>query len=57
LLAAFLPVVAAGRLARTHRRHQKAPHPLGVPPETFVLDGRQHMLFSAGGGLYLFVRH
>ena len=28
---------------------------LSSPPETFLLDGKQHMLFSAGGGLYLFV--
>jgi alcohol dehydrogenase (cytochrome c) len=28
---------------------------LGGPPETFMLDGKQHMLFSAGGGLFLFV--
>jgi alcohol dehydrogenase (cytochrome c) len=28
---------------------------LGAPAETFMLDGKQHMLFSAGGGLYMFV--
>jgi alcohol dehydrogenase (cytochrome c) len=28
---------------------------LSAPPETFLLDGHQHLLFSAGGGLYLFV--
>jgi hypothetical protein len=28
---------------------------LGAPPETFMLDGKQHMLFAAGGGLYRFV--
>ena len=28
---------------------------LGAPPETFMLDGKQHMLFSAGGGIYMFV--
>jgi alcohol dehydrogenase (cytochrome c) len=28
---------------------------LSAPPETFMLDGKQHMLFSAAGGLYLFV--
>ena len=28
---------------------------LSAPPVTFMLDGKQHMLFSAGGGLYLFV--
>ena len=28
---------------------------LSAPPETFMLDGKQHLLFSAGGGLYLFV--
>ena len=28
---------------------------LSAPPETFLLDGKQHMLFSAGGGLFLFV--
>jgi alcohol dehydrogenase (cytochrome c) len=28
---------------------------LGAPPETFMLDGKQHMLFSASGGLFMFV--
>jgi len=29
---------------------------LSSPPETFMLDGKQHMLFTApGGNLYLFV--
>ncbi len=28
---------------------------LQSPPETFMLDGKQHMLFSAGGSLYMFV--
>src|SRR5436190_3136006 len=28
---------------------------LGAPAETFMLDGKQHMLFSAGGGLFMFV--
>ena len=28
---------------------------LGAPATTFLLDGKQHLLFSAGGGLYLFV--
>ena len=28
---------------------------LSAPPETFMLDGKQHMLFSAGGGLFMFV--
>ena len=28
---------------------------LGAPAETFMLDGKQHLLFSAGGGLYMFV--
>jgi alcohol dehydrogenase (cytochrome c) len=28
---------------------------LGAPAETFMLDGKQHMLFSAAGGLFLFV--
>jgi len=28
---------------------------LGAPAETFMLDGKQHMLFSAGGGIYMFV--
>ncbi len=28
---------------------------LSAPPETFLLDGKQHMLFSAGGSLYMFV--
>ena len=28
---------------------------LSAPPETFVLDGKQHLLFSAGGGLFFFV--
>lgn len=28
---------------------------LGAPAETFMLDGKQHMLFAAGGGIYMFV--
>jgi alcohol dehydrogenase (cytochrome c) len=28
---------------------------LSSPPETFMLDGKQHMLFTGTGGLYLFV--
>jgi alcohol dehydrogenase (cytochrome c) len=28
---------------------------LGAPPLTFMMDGKQHMLFSAGGGLWMFV--
>ena len=28
---------------------------LGAPPETFLLDGKQHVLVSAGGGLFQFV--
>jgi alcohol dehydrogenase (cytochrome c) len=28
---------------------------LSSPPETFMLDGKQHMLFSSGGSLFLFV--
>jgi len=28
---------------------------LSAPAETFMLDGKQHMLFSASGGLFLFV--
>jgi alcohol dehydrogenase (cytochrome c) len=28
---------------------------LSAPAETFMLDGKQHMLFSAGGGIYMFV--
>ena len=28
---------------------------LGAPPETFMLDGKQHVLFSANGGLVMFV--
>jgi len=28
---------------------------LSSPPETFLLDGKQHMLFNAGGGLFMFV--
>jgi alcohol dehydrogenase (cytochrome c) len=28
---------------------------LSSPPETFMLDGKQHMLFTGGNGLYLFV--
>ena len=28
---------------------------LSSPPETFMLDGRQHMLFTGSNGLYLFV--
>jgi alcohol dehydrogenase (cytochrome c) len=28
---------------------------LQSPPETFMLDGKQHMLFSSGGSLYEFV--
>jgi len=28
---------------------------LSAPPETFMLDGKQHLLVSADGGLYLFV--
>jgi alcohol dehydrogenase (cytochrome c) len=28
---------------------------LQSPPETFMLDGKQHLLFSAGGSLYMFV--
>ena len=35
---------------RTQRRGEDA-----APAETFMLDGKQHLLFSAGGGLYLFV--
>ena len=27
---------------------------LSSPPETFMLDGKQHMLFTGAGGLYLF---
>ena len=30
---------------------------LQSPPETFMLDGKQHMLFSSGGSLYIFVLH
>jgi alcohol dehydrogenase (cytochrome c) len=29
--------------------------PLQSPPETFMLDGKQHVLFSANGSLYMFV--
>ena len=29
--------------------------PLQSPPETFMLDGKQHVLFSAAGSLYMFV--
>jgi alcohol dehydrogenase (cytochrome c) len=29
--------------------------PLQNPPETFMLDGKQHMLFTGGGSLYMFV--
>jgi len=28
---------------------------LQSPPETFMLDGKQHMLFASGGSLYMFV--
>jgi len=28
---------------------------LQSPPETFMLDGKQHFLFSAAGSLYMFV--
>ena len=28
---------------------------LASPPETFLLDGKQHLLFNAGGALYMFV--
>ena len=28
---------------------------LQSPPETFMLDGKQHLLFTGGSGLYLFV--
>ena len=28
---------------------------LQSPPETFMLDGKQHLLFTAGGSLYMFV--
>ena len=28
---------------------------LSSPPETFMLDGKQHMLFTGANGLYLFV--
>jgi alcohol dehydrogenase (cytochrome c) len=28
---------------------------LQTPPETFMLDGKQHFLFTAGGSLYMFV--
>ena len=28
---------------------------LSSPPETFILDGKQHMLFTGAAGLYLFV--
>ena len=28
---------------------------LQSPPETFMLDGKQHFLFSANGSLYMFV--
>jgi len=28
---------------------------LSSPPETFMLDGKQHMLFTGSAGLYLFV--
>ena len=28
---------------------------LQSPPETFMLDGKQHFLFTAGGSLYMFV--
>jgi alcohol dehydrogenase (cytochrome c) len=28
---------------------------LSSPPETFMLDGKQHLLFNAPGGLYMFV--
>ena len=28
---------------------------LQSPPETFVLDGKQHFLFTSGGSLYMFV--
>ncbi len=30
---------------------------LSAPPVTFMLDGKQHLLLSAGGGLYMFVLH
>jgi alcohol dehydrogenase (cytochrome c) len=30
---------------------------LSSPPETFMLDGKQHMLFTGANGLYLFVLH
>jgi len=29
--------------------------PLQNPPETFMLDGKQHVLFTGGGSLYMFV--
>jgi len=28
---------------------------LNAPATTFMLDGKQHVMFSAGGGIYLFV--
>ena len=28
---------------------------LQSPPETFMLDGKQHMLFTSNGSLYMFV--
>jgi alcohol dehydrogenase (cytochrome c) len=28
---------------------------LQSPPETFMLDGRQHVLFTSNGSLYMFV--
>jgi len=28
---------------------------LSSPAETFMLDGKQHMLFTGGNGFYLFV--
>ena len=28
---------------------------LSSPPETFMLDGKQHMLFTGAAGLYMFV--
>jgi alcohol dehydrogenase (cytochrome c) len=30
---------------------------LSSPAETFMLDGKQHLLFTGAGGLYLFVLH
>ena len=28
---------------------------LQSPPETFMLDGKQHLLFTGGGSLFMFV--